>query len=69
MRLTNKNANEYNGKTLDAEKKLFYYYPIRVKQLDNGEFRIVDRTKTMMRIPDEGIRFDTVIAQGGGDGG
>lgn len=63
MILTQENANEYVGKTLDAKHGLFHYYPLKVVKMRDG-YNFIDRHDTMMRVPEEkygGIYFDEVI--------
>lgn len=66
MRLTKENAYLYEGKTLDAKKRLWHYYPLFVKRNAFGELRVVDSVDVWMEIPDANdlfnrIDFDFVI--------
>lgn len=65
MKLTQQNASEYLGKTLDANRRLFRHWPLRVGQWTDGTYYVADRNGVCTRIPDENdksnaIRFDTV---------
>lgn len=56
--LTTTNAHEYVGKYLIG--KLFHYYPLEVKQLNDGRYVVVDSTHTMMPVPDEKDKFNAI---------
>lgn len=60
MRLTPENAHEYEGKTLESDRMLFHYYPLKVVKHPTMGWRYVDRYGVSMRIPAEGIYFDRV---------
>ena len=61
MRLTKENAAEYEGKTLDSKKRLFHYYPLRVVLHKTLGPCYTDRNGVMMKIPEEGVYFETVM--------
>ncbi|MDE5995112.1 MAG: hypothetical protein K2G60_06330 [Oscillospiraceae bacterium] len=61
MRLTQQNAHQYVGKILCCNSKgMFHYYPLTVKQRDNGQFYYIDRNGVAMAVPDESDTFNTV---------
>lgn len=60
MRLTKENAHLYEGKTLDAEKRLWHHYPLQVKRNGLGELKVVDITDTWIEIPDEKDLFNRI---------
>lgn len=57
-RLTTKNAHEYVGKYIVG--KLFHNWPLKVKQLNDGRYAVVDITHTMMFVPDEKDIFNAI---------
>ena len=61
MRLTRENAAQYEGKLLDCRRMLFHYYPLRVVKHSTMGWMYVDRFHVMMRIPEEGIEFDSIM--------
>jgi hypothetical protein len=63
MILTEENANQFLGKSLDAKNRVFHYYPLQVVKRKTG-YHVIDRHDTMMLIPREkegGIFFDKVL--------
>lgn len=65
MRLTKENAHLYEGKKLDANKRLFHYYPLEVMKI-NGEYMVKDSVGVCMSVPPESdifnsIHFDLVV--------
>jgi len=61
MRLTRENAAQYEGKLLDCSKKLFHYYPLKVVNHPTMGWMYVDRFHVMMRIPEEGVFFESIL--------
>lgn len=59
MKLTQENAHLYEGKTLDAHKRLFHYYPLEVKKI-NDEWMVKDRIGVCMPIPEEKDDFNRI---------
>ena len=59
MRLTQENAHVYDGKKLDAHKRLFHYYPLEVKNRD-GEYIVKDNIGVCMVIPPEHDMFNRI---------
>ena len=58
--LTQENAAGLVGRQLDAKKRVFHYYPLRVVKQPSS-YHVIDRNGTMFRIPSEsegGIHFD-----------
>ena len=51
MRLTQKVALENVGKYIDAEKRFFGYYPMRIIVI-NGDAHLQDRNGVCMPVPD-----------------
>lgn len=60
MYLTVQNAEKYLGKTLYSNKQRFHYYPLIVKQFNDGRFYYKDLTGTCMLVPDEKDLFNSV---------
>ena len=60
MLLTIDNAPEYEDKLLDSSRMLFHYYPLRIKKHPSMGWVYVGRFGVMMRVPAEGIYFDSV---------
>lgn len=63
MILTQENADQFTGKYLDAENRVFHYYPLKVVKRKTG-YHVIDRHDTMMLIPREkegGIFFENVL--------
>ena len=60
MYLTVQNAEKYLGKTLYSNKPRFHYYPLIVKQFNNGRFYYRDSTGTCIPVPDEKDLFNSV---------
>lgn len=60
MQLTKQNAHLYEGKKLDAYRRIFHNYPLTVKRNRLGELMYVDTTDTYIRIPDENDTFNAV---------
>lgn len=58
MRLTQENAYLYEGKKLDANKRLQHYYPLEVKKGRNGKYIVKDKVGVCMEIPSEQDRFN-----------
>lgn len=60
MYLTQQNARQYLGKTLDCDRRLFHHYPLEVVVNRNGEYCYKDATGTYIRVPDEQDAFNSV---------
>ena len=56
--LTTENAHEYVGKYLIG--KLWHCWPLKVKQLDDGRYAVVDSIHTMMLVPDKKDKFNAI---------
>ena len=59
MRLTKENAHLYEGKKLDANKRLFHYYPLEVKKI-NGEYKVKDSVGVCMPVPQADDLFNRI---------
>lgn len=71
MRLTQDNAHEYEGKLLDANPRMFHYYPLEVRKNPSGVYCVKDATGTNMTIPERydlfnRIDFDFILMEGEG---
>ena len=51
MYLTTENADQYVGKTLDAKRRRFHYYPLTVHKNSQGRYVLKDNTGTYMPVP------------------
>ena len=62
--VTLETAPELIGKTVDCYKRLFHYYPLKIVQIRDGRYCVVDRINVCMPINDgERIPFDFVIEE------
>jgi hypothetical protein len=66
MRLTQENAHLYVGKKVDANKRLYHYYPLEVKEKLDEKYRVKDAVGVCMEIPLESdfhnrIDFDFIV--------
>ena len=59
MRLTQENAHLYEGKKLDTNRRLFHYYPLEVKKINN-EYMVKDRVGVCMPVPPEKDLFNRI---------
>lgn len=60
-KLTQENASQHVGMTVDSSRRRFHYYPLRVFQWPDGYY-VSDRNHTAYRIPSElegGIPYDS----------
>ncbi len=53
MQLTQQNAHRYEGKTVDAYKRMFHYSPLQVMLGKSGRYVYKDRNGTVMECPEE----------------
>lgn len=58
MILTTESAHKYVGKYIIG--KLWHHWPLKVKQLNDGRYAIVDSTDTMMLVPDKKDKFNAI---------
>ena len=59
MNLTLENAYLYEGKLLDANRRLFHHYPLKVIKI-NGEWMVKDSYEVCMFVPEESDKFNTI---------
>ena len=59
MRLTTKNAYLYEGKKLDANKRLFHNYPLEVVKRE-GKYFVKDSVGVNMQVPEERDTFNRI---------
>lgn len=59
MRLTTKNAHLYEGKKLDANKRMFHNYPLEVRKTKEGYF-VKDTIGVNMPVPEERDTFNSI---------
>lgn len=60
MKLTQQNAHLYEGKTVDAYRRKWHYYPLQVMKSKSGRYVYKDRNGTFMDIPEETDSFNAV---------
>jgi hypothetical protein len=60
MFLTTENAKEYLGKKLDADHRVFHYYPLTVGIWASGQFYYQDRHGVCMPVPTPQDRFTRI---------
>lgn len=72
--LTSINAHQYIGMKLDANRRVFHYYPLIVGQYPSGKFYYQDRNGVCMQVPEPNdmfvrVYFDTATPkdEGGGE--
>lgn len=68
MWLTKQNAKDFLGKTLDAERRMGHYYPLKVFMFPDGSYGVEDRAGVCMPVADEKdkfnhIYFDKVVSE------
>lgn len=51
MYLTQENAAEFLGKTLDAKRRMGHYYPLIVGKYPSGSYYVRDRVGVCMPVP------------------
>ena len=68
MRITTENAHLYLGKRLDARKRRFHYYPLKVIKIKD-KYYVKDGVGVCIPVPEENdkfnaIYFDFIIKEG-----
>lgn len=61
--VTLENVEQFVGKQIDCERRLWHYYPLTITKTKSGEYAYIDRNRVLM-IFDKNTRlaYDTIKA-------